>query len=63
MERLKHDCAWVLSQHILEIFAGCLRESDQADAFAEVYQRCRAGFEAFCIQEERMQRRLQPSKN
>jgi hypothetical protein len=63
MERLQHDCAWMLSQHILEIFAPCLREEEQADAFAEVYARCRAAFEAFCIQEARMQRRLQPSKN
>lgn len=62
-ERLKHDTAWVLSHSILEIFAPCLREEEQREAFAEVYVRIKAGLEALCIQEERQAQRLSPSKN
>ena len=47
--------AWMLSHSILEIFAPCLREEEQAQALAEVYARCKAGIEAFCIQEERQE--------
>ncbi len=62
-ERLTHDVAWTTATHILDVFAPCLREEEQRDAFAEIYVRVKAGLECFEIQAERMQRRLKPSSN
>ena len=61
MGSLQHDAAWVLTQSILEIFA--LNESEKAEAFAEIYTRAKAALEAYDIQAERMQRRLNPCNN
>jgi len=61
-ESLTHDVAWVTAIHIVEVFAGCLREEEQREAFAEVYARVKAGLECFQIQENRM-RRMQPGVN
>ncbi len=62
-DRLRHDVAWTTATHILEVFAPCLREEEQREAFAEIYARVQAGLECFEIQAERMQRRLKPSSN
>jgi hypothetical protein len=62
-ESLTHDVAWVTAMHIVEVFAGCLREEEQRDAFAEVYTRVKAGLESFQIQDNRRQRRLRPGVN
>ncbi len=62
-ELLIHDVAIVTSRHILEVFAGCLREEEQRDAFAEIYECIRAGIERFEIQANRMARRLEPGRN
>jgi hypothetical protein len=62
-ERLIHDVAFATSQHILEVFAGCIREEEQRDAFAEIYDRIKAGIECFEIQHNRMMRRLDPGRN
>ena len=62
-DSLTHDVAWVTAMHIVEVFAGCLREDERRDAFAEVYARVKAGLEWFQIQENRMQRRLRPGVN
>jgi len=61
-ESLTHDVAMVTAIHIVEVFAGCLREEEQCDAFNEVYARVKAGLECFQIQENRM-RRMQPGLN
>jgi hypothetical protein len=62
-DRLIHDVAWVATQHVLEIFAPLLREEEQREAFAEIYQRVRAGLECYETRVERMARRLSPGKN
>jgi hypothetical protein len=46
-ERLIQDVAVATSKHILETIGGCLREEEQLDAFAEIYERVKAGIEAF----------------
>ncbi|HZU34731.1 MAG TPA: hypothetical protein VFA18_02410 [Gemmataceae bacterium] len=62
-ERLIHDVAFATSRHILELFAGCIREDEQRDAFAEIYERVKAGIEAFEIHSNRMEERLHPGRN
>ena len=62
-KRLIHDVAFATSRHILEVFAGCLREEEQRDAFAEIYDRVKAGIECFEIQSNRLERRLHPGRN
>jgi len=59
-EALRHDVSWAVAAAIVEVFASCIREECQADAFAEVYERIKAGLEAFEIQ---MQRAHSPSNN
>jgi hypothetical protein len=62
-ESLKHDTAWATAVSILEVFEPLLREEEQQEAFAEVYQRVKAGLECFEIEADRMQRRMVPGKN
>jgi hypothetical protein len=62
-ESLKHDVAWATSMHIVQLFAGCLREEELRDAFAEVYAQVKTGLENFQIRDDRMQRRLRPCMN
>jgi hypothetical protein len=62
-QRLIHDVAYATSRHILEVFAGCLREEEQRDAFAEIYERVKAGIECYEVQNRRMERRLEPGRN
>ena len=62
-KRLIHDVAFVTSQHILEVFAGCIREDEQRDAFAEIYQRIKAGIECFEVHNNRPERRVDPGRN
>ncbi len=62
---LRHDAAYVLSLHILQVFAPLLRDEEKRDAFDEVYEASKAAFEAFDIQSERerMRRCARVSKN
>lgn len=62
-ESLKHDVAWRAALHILRLFAGCIREEEQRDAFAEIYARVKAGLEEFQLRDDRMQRRMKPGLN
>jgi hypothetical protein len=62
-ERLIHDVAYATSRHILELIAGCISAEEQPDAFAAVYERVKAGIEAFEIQTNRVERRLKPGRN
>ena len=54
-QRLIHDVAVATSKHVLEIVAGCLREEEQLDAFAEIYERVKAGIEAFDLNRNRIE--------
>ena len=62
-QRLIHDVAFATSRHILDVFAGCLREAEQSDAFAEIYERVKAGIECFELRSNRMASRLHPGNN
>jgi hypothetical protein len=62
-QRLIHDVAFATSRHILEVFACCLREEEQRDAFAEIYERVKAGIECFELRTNRLQSRLRPGRN
>ena len=58
MSSLKHDVAWTITQHVLEVFAPLLREEEKHEAFAEIFARVQAGIECLEIQSERMRQRL-----
>jgi len=62
-QRLIHDVAFATSRHILELFAGCIREEEQRDAFGEIYERIKAGIECFEVQVNRKARRIDPGTN
>lgn len=63
MERLLHDCAWVMAQHCVELLNNLLREEEKLTAKEEFYSICKAGIEVYEIQKERMLDRLNPTKN
>jgi hypothetical protein len=48
---------------LLEVVQSRIEQADRRHAFAEFYRVCLAGVEAFCIQAERMQQRMKPSRN
>jgi hypothetical protein len=62
-ESLIHDVAWETSRHVVELFASLLREKEQREAFAEVYERVKAALEIYQIKADRMAARLRPGKN
>jgi hypothetical protein len=62
-QSLMHDVAWATAAHVVELFAHLLREEEQREVFAEVYERIRLGLEFFETRSERMLRRLAPGKN
>jgi hypothetical protein len=62
-QRLIHDVAFATSRHILEVFAGCIREEVHREAFAEIYERVKAGIESFELHSNRMESRLRPGRN
>lgn len=63
MERLRHDVAWAASASIIELFEPLLREEEQREAFAEIYQRVKAALEAYDLEADRTHRHLQPTRN
>lgn len=63
MSRLQHDTAFATATSIIEVFEHLLREEEQADAFAEIYQRVKAGIECYDQMKSREETRLKPSKN
>jgi hypothetical protein len=61
--RLQHDAAFAMATALLDIVRDCIREDEHNDAFACFYETCKAGIEAFCIQQDRLFERLHPGKN
>jgi hypothetical protein len=60
---LMHDTALAMAQAILDLVKPCLREEERLEAFSEFYIACKAGLEAFCIQQDRMRQRFSPNNN
>jgi hypothetical protein len=60
---LIHDTAWATAVAVLEVFSPLLREEERKDAFLEVYHRVKAGLEAYCTHDDRMNDRLKPHRN
>jgi len=62
--RLCHDTAWAVSISIMECLDGVFRPEERKDALDAIYERVRAGIEAYTIQAAREAQRLcKPSKN
>ncbi len=62
-DRLIHDAAVAMARAILDIIAPCIRPEERRDALEEFYTVCRSGIEAYEMQIDRMQKRLNPMKN
>jgi hypothetical protein len=62
-QRLRHDAAWAVTLSIMECIDGVFRPEERKDAFDEIYQRVRAGIEAYDQQVQREAARLKPSRN
>ena len=62
-QSLSHDAARVIAASILEVFEPLLRDEEKRDAFAEVYERAKAGIESYDILKNRQEMRLKPSLN
>ncbi|HYV37934.1 MAG TPA: hypothetical protein VE988_19775 [Gemmataceae bacterium] len=60
---LIHDVATRTAKGIVDVFAGCLREDELPDAFAEVYTLVKASLERYQILDNRMERRMRPGVN
>jgi hypothetical protein len=62
-QRLWRDCALMITQHCIELLVNVLDEEQQLQAREGIYQICLAGIEAYEVQVDRMQKRLNPTKN
>jgi hypothetical protein len=54
------DAAMELSREILGIIAPCLRQEDQREAFAEIYEACKAALIRYEQQSDRAHKRANP---
>ena len=62
-QRLIHDTAIAMAQALVDLLGPCIREDERRDARDELYCVCKAGLEAFCLHQDRMQQRLKPTRN
>lgn len=62
-QRLCHDCALMMTEHCIELLVNVLDEEQKLQARDGIYEICLAGIEAFCLQQDRMMQRLNPTKN
>jgi hypothetical protein len=60
-KRLIHDAAAMIAMAILDRLN--LRDEEKAHCYEELHDICKAGIEAYEIQNNRMQRRLNPLQN
>jgi len=58
MNRLQHDVAWTTAQTVLKLLS--LRDEETREVFIKVYERVKAGLEAYELQATRTQQRLRP---
>lgn len=61
--RLIHDAAFQMAKLLLRTVKDCLYEQEHREAFEEFYRLCKAGIEEYEVQADRMQQRLNPSRN
>jgi len=59
-ERLLHDAAFATATSILECIENCLRPEEHETAFDEIFQRIKAGIEAYVLHSQRQQEQLNP---
>jgi hypothetical protein len=62
-ERLVNDTVIAMAETLLDLISPSLREEEWRLAFDEFYVVCKAGIEAYCIQQDRLRERLNPMGN
>jgi hypothetical protein len=60
-QSLQHDTAFVLALHNMEIVRECAMDKGQDELFGRFYTAARAAIEAFIVQHNRLQRRMNPT--
>jgi hypothetical protein len=58
--RLVNETAFNMTRALLGLIAHNFREEEHRDIFEEFFNVCRAGLEAYCLQDDRMQQNLRP---
>jgi hypothetical protein len=62
-QRLQHDAATAIAQASLEVVESCVHPVCHKDAWEEFYRIALAGIEAYCLQQDRLQQRMNPTNN
>lgn len=60
---LIHNHAWAITGHLVEVVSGSLREEEQREVFAELYEIVKAGLESYQVYLQRQRSRLGTSRN
>lgn len=53
----------MMTEHCIELLVNVLDEEQKLQARDGIYEICLAGIEAYCLQDDRMRKRLEPLKN
>ncbi len=59
--RLINETAFTMTRALLGMIAHNFREEEHRDIFEEFFNVCKAGLEAHCLQDARMQHHLHPT--
>ena len=62
-QSLHHDTAFALAKALLEIVQNCIREDEHRDALDAFFEATKAALSIYDIKRERMEHRLEPSRN
>jgi hypothetical protein len=61
--RLVHDTAVAIAQTCLDVVSSSVHPSCHKDVWDEFYTIAKAGIEAFCVYQDRINQRLRPLDN
>jgi len=62
-ERIAHDAAHATTLTILQCLESCIRPEEHVTAYEEIFQRVKAGIEAYVLHSQRQQEQLNPLSN
>ena len=62
-QRVIHALAFQMASRLVRIIENCIRPEEYHDAHAEFYRVCKKGLQALFIQQERLLKRIKPSRN
>jgi hypothetical protein len=63
MQRIIHDIAFHMATRLVRNIENCIRPEEYHDTHAEFYRVCKKGLQAWLIQQDRLLKRMKPSRN